>query len=668
MQNTRQFLKQLDKLSSKKDLVEFWSDNQFFLKNLKTRSLSEFKLLHESVAQAFSNAGNIAPVLPKTEDDVNSIVNSLKSGIKAGTAGEKLFNKMGDKGLFDLVNVLKSQAPDVNIAEPVVNYIATMDSPAPIVESLKLKILNCDILSSYILPIPDKLFENTVVNQVINAQPQTKPNPNISSVSRALHGDLEALKRSNKVDQAEKLKKLTSRAAQFKVNPQELEQDYKKQFKQNSLLDNVAITESWGDKLSYDLKFDGDYKLADLLELAAKIFGVSQKYVDFKNTLERKFGKEFASAFTFLMHDELPGSDEYGSRANDGAQLYWIRKTKHRLFNGYDFVSDYIKNFDEVKKLVMNRGQVTEDVIPFPGNNNPKIAHSTPAEIHQLPKADQLDRIEDVVAKAKKLIDQTDLSNPDRQFTIMNSIKHWCKNNKITFDEFLDEFYTMFDIEYYKYYHDKAYNDHVENIAGSINESIKCETAKQCRSALWYFLKKFVDTSNIMLFSNFESFEDKDEIVLRIGLYDDNAKKLNQTKEEILHALIDEGFARKKSDSGTISFTKDEIVLIISDVKKTFRSGPYKNREVPSIIVEIHGPKKVTVDSSGEELMEVSKRTPCTKCDGTGQWKAKFGSASGRCFKCNGKGWVTPQNVINNAAAMRLRDQKVYAEPRQYKD
>jgi DnaJ-class molecular chaperone len=45
-----------------------------------------------------------------------------------------------------------------------------------------------------------------------------------------------------------------------------------------------------------------------------------------------------------------------------------------------------------------------------------------------------------------------------------------------------------------------------------------------------------------------------------------------------------------------------------------------------------------------------TKKHKCFKCDGSGtyKWQTKYGVASGLCYQCQGKGWVSYRDDARN--------------------
>ena len=320
---------------------------------------------------------------------------------------------------------------------------------------------------------------------------------------------------------------------------------------------------------------------------------------------------------------------------------------------------------DYAKKVI----KINEDVVNFTGNTKPKETYNLPATVFQMPSKQELAELDRIVQDAKKLIDETDLSNADRKFIITHNIRQWLVKSNISVSDFTDEFKLKFGEDYFMYIHEKEYDDHIQNLIDqqtneSINEGINCLTAQKCRTDIGKLLKKFVDSSDIHFLSNFESYEKSDLMSLKINVYEDSVKKLNLVIDHLKAALVENGFLEKKLDGNESLFKKDGVIVKVHPVRRTFRTGAYKNREANSIGIEILGSKKII--KTDDELNEaVSKRKACDKCGGIPH---AYTNSTMKCGKCFGKGWVTPQNVINWAKKLRARDKQIIQPPKQYKD
>lgn len=131
-----------------------------------------------------------------------------------------------------------------------------------------------------------------------------------------------------------------------------------------------------------------------------------------------------------------------------------------------------------------------------------------------------------------------------------------------------------------------------------IVEGISTNTALKARNSLVHHAKKLMDSSSIELPSNFRSFESNDNIQLRISMYG-KQPKLESVCETLCEKLENEAWTpASREDKGKEShcYQKDSIMIKFFPVKKSFRSGAYKNREVPHLGIEVTGPKKPTLN------------------------------------------------------------------------
>ena len=104
--------------------------------------------------------------------------------------------------------------------------------------------------------------------------------------------------------------------------------------------------------------------------------------------------------------------------------------------------------------------------------------------------------------------------------------------------------------------------------------------------------KKLTDSKNVIALSNFDSYEGKDHLVLKFGIFGSKKEKLSTIKEKIISVLISSGW---KEDEDKGIYTKEATSIKMHNVKKVFRAGAYQNRETPMLGVEISGPKKSAI-------------------------------------------------------------------------
>ena len=130
-----------------------------------------------------------------------------------------------------------------------------------------------------------------------------------------------------------------------------------------------------------------------------------------------------------------------------------------------------------------------------------------------------------------------------------------------------------------------------------MNEGVTSSTANKCRVSLCKLARKYTDSSNIAMLSNFESYENQDKISLKMAIYESSPKKLDAIREKLTEDLVQDGWRHKEGKfiKGT---SKDGVMIHMLPVSKTFRSGAYKNRETPTLSIEILGSKRQQIDSN----------------------------------------------------------------------
>ncbi len=197
-----------------------------------------------------------------------------------------------------------------------------------------------------------------------------------------------------------------------------------------------------------------------------------------------------------------------------------------------------------------------------------------------------------LVKKYKHEIDQSDLADPDAKWLLVNNIEAELDEKKLTIKDFMDSFENEYNIDFHYYLLDKSKND--QNKSKNISEAIDSKVAKKCRKDLHNVLKRLVDSADIAMFSNFESFEDKNNIVLKMAVYEPNSKKMDHITKTLKSKLKKEGWAHGVNEDKFIKGTpKDGVMITVHSPRKTFRSGAYRNREILTLPIEILGSKKI---------------------------------------------------------------------------
>jgi len=268
----------------------------------------------------------------------------------------------------------------------------------------------------------------------------------------------------------------------------------------------------------------------------------------------------------------------------DDQAIYIIDSAKEA---GYDSV--IIENINDGEKLFVAFSPNQIKSIFNKGNFDPNSNNISEEIVSFKTKEKSTNNIDALVKKSKWFIDENNMSDKKNKYQLLNMIDDKVHN------EFLKRFSVLIGEDFYLYYLTKASEDK-DSIHQSIDlddlviltEGFDSSTAHRARNNIVKLLRTLVDSSDISLLSNFESYDGYDNLSLKINIYQNSDKKLREINEKFIKLLLQNGFSQ---ESARI-FTKDDIVLRFTPIRKTFRTGTYKNREMISMGIEVCGPKK----------------------------------------------------------------------------
>lgn len=127
-----------------------------------------------------------------------------------------------------------------------------------------------------------------------------------------------------------------------------------------------------------------------------------------------------------------------------------------------------------------------------------------------------------------------------------------------------------------------------------INESTKVKTnsIKQVRNSVSKFLKKFIDSSQLVLHSTFDQ-PDPDQMILKLSIFGGSRKSLNDIRKKLSTHLNCNDFdgVFNEDHSKICEFIKDSYQIKINPVNRAYRSGKGFERETTHLGIEIIGPK-----------------------------------------------------------------------------
>jgi len=234
-------------------------------------------------------------------------------------------------------------------------------------------------------------------------------------------------------------------------------------------------------------------------------------------------------------------------------------------------------DIEQIQKFVSGKIGMSEDVIHFPGSHQKSLykdltsaekLNQTVSWVKNTIDKRKIKRLEDILPQLKDLSTERDLD-------IVDVNNAFAKRYGPSIDGYLK---------------------HKEILTNSsINESINDCTALRTRNDLVKLAKKFTDSSNVIPLNNFDTSEGKDDITLKISIFQNSIKKLAEIKSKILDTLLSQGWKKKGKN-----YSKNDVKIISHDIKKAFKSGAYQNRELPHFGLEVVGPKKIITESIEE--------------------------------------------------------------------
>ena len=383
-----------------------------------------------------------------------------------------------------------------------------------------------------------------------------------------------------------------------------------------------------GEKINESLVDDIDVAgLAKDIDTTNQPSGAEIKLSD---ALANKFGKPFAMWYTQLM--DYADNGEYPAKVGDNERevASYLKRNSDRDANFIKLAHDHMdeihaladsiaKEHSDIvqKELSANKAQgksgngseykVAEDVVDFPGNPTPTVTKDKPAIVKDFPKnkikinTDIDKEVDNMAAWAKWKIDheiESGRITTDNQAVRLHDLlkKEFIDTlgDKVSDPEesVWQSFMIMFDEGIWYYILDKAKLLDSAGLHESLNESKGVLTAHKARNHLTKIINKFVDSSNINLLSSVESFEDKNYFDLAINVYDKNTKKLDIAKNKIIDCMIKNGYVQNQKNPDQFMIS-DAVLVNTKPIHKTFRTGAYKNREVPTFTIIVTGKKKI---------------------------------------------------------------------------
>lgn len=190
---------------------------------------------------------------------------------------------------------------------------------------------------------------------------------------------------------------------------------------------------------------------------------------------------------------------------------------------------------------------------------------------------------------------------------VKDMIVNKVKEHNINIKEFDEHFRTLFSIGLnnmitLKRLEDENSSSGYHRFESTLEEGINYHSAAKARNGLYRMLRKMTDTSNIAMLSNFESYEGNDKISLKMNVYENNPKKLEKILLKLKEYFEKDGWMRSQKDGDNRFIKGDEkdgVMIKIHPIRKTYRTGAYKNREVQTMGIEIIGSKRVPINNNG---------------------------------------------------------------------
>lgn len=252
---------------------------------------------------------------------------------------------------------------------------------------------------------------------------------------------------------------------------------------------------------------------------------------------------------------------------------------------------------DTMYNYIINKMAVKEDVVDFPGNPKPKVAQNKSNVVTDISPNKKIKDMDFLVSYIKDTIERKDMSNLMNFNDMIDVIDAGLKQIGSTKDDFYKAFEKVAGENFMLYYLSKAADDRgkasgfTESKTLSnlflLTEGQEANTAHKLRVQIARKLRELVDSSDINLLSNFESYEAHSHISLKLNVYQDNEKKLQTVVDGLKEYIKECGFVLENG-----KYSKGNLIIRMTPIRKTFRTGAYKNRETPTVGLEIIGPKK----------------------------------------------------------------------------
>lgn len=276
--------------------------------------------------------------------------------------------------------------------------------------------------------------------------------------------------------------------------------------------------------------------------------------------------------------------EAFGRRREDEKK----KKEEQDCFNcdGNGYINQYSK--DVPCPSCHGRGKIVEDVVDFGKAKEQRSKLSLVKDNGAT--VTNINSIElSLTARAKKaasLIKRfIDTEGKDGIRVVHNFIDHVKAKMNVDQDAVDDAFSDM-----YGYGSVRMYILDKETHKESVTEGISSHTASKCRNDIIKFVRNLTDSSNIVPLSNFESYEKKSNVSLKLSVYGQTGDSLKSISKELANKLVADEFVNVGKDA----YKKNGILVKVWPVNKVFRTGAYKNRETPHLGIEVYGPKKLT--------------------------------------------------------------------------
>ena len=555
------------------------------------------KALHEDLHH-LTKVGKIAP----EEKNKKLLMRAFQSNVKPNELRVHYLKKFKEKGLLEtgkLINATFSFANDINAAKKTgkvdKDQLTTMLFKNANKHGVDTKDLHEKFRSIYIKqPVKETVIEESKIDRIV----------------KELHNQLEKAKNiGGSFSTAFYARKI---AKKHGIKPSDVISKY------NEFYHGDKINEEPVNGEEVDL-----HKLAVGIDATTQLSGAEIKFQD---ALSKKFGKDFANWYIHLMNYADHG--EYPAKAGENvtAVTSYLKRNKDQNAAFIKLAKDYNNEIHTIANAIAKdhssivhreiaankeRGvngagkeyKVAEDVVNFPGNPTPPTTQKSSAVVKDFnkPMVKNDKSVDDIAAWAKWFID-SEIEAGRINGTTSAMMLHNKINNEADValkdkvedpeDAIWQAFNRMFNEGIWYYILDKANLLDSLDTNESITEGKGIVTAHKARNHLARLINKFVDSSNINLLSSAESFEDRNYFDLAINVYEKNSKKLERIRSQIIECMIKHGYVQnsKKPEQFMIS---DAVLVHTKPIHSTFRTGAYKNREVPTFTIVVTGKKKM---------------------------------------------------------------------------